>query len=303
MNLKNKTKKFLLISACLLIGIIGVSRFCHTQTAGFRLSKIRSNLMDQTAIANTTDDEKRFLNALFQQKFVYLGRGLQSFVFASEDGKYVLKIFNNRYQQKISLFSFLSHLPMVGNWAQERTAYYQGKLAKTFSSYQIAFNEMRDQTGLIYAHLLPSSNIPSTLTLVDKLNISHSLNPNQIGFLVQRRATLVFPALKEYVYRRDLEGAKQAISSLVNLFFWKWRHAIVDNDPLIRTNYGVIDGRVIQIDVGPLSKETTSPIPIEQQRQEILHITASLKYWLTENSPELIPYLDRELQQQLSSVE
>ena len=158
---------------------------------------------------------------------------------------------------------------------------------------------MRDQTGLVYAHLTTSSNIPESLTLIDKLNISHALNPNQIGFLVQKRATLVFPALKEYVYRRDLEGAKKTISSLVNLFFWKWQHAIADNDPLIRTNYGVIDGKVIQIDVGPLSKESASPVPIEQQRQEILHITASLKYWLTENSPELIPYLDQELQQQL----
>jgi hypothetical protein len=296
-----KIKKLLLISVCALISVIALSRFCHTQTAGFRVAKIRCNLMDTIAITNPPPKDTEFLNALFQQKFTYLGRGQQSFVFASEDGQYVLKVFNNRYQEKISLFSLLSHLPWMDHWAQERATYYQGKLAKTFNSYQLAFNEMKEQTGLIYAHLFPSSNIQSALVLTDKLNISHSLDANQLGFLVQKRATLVYPALKEYLYRRDLEGAKQTISSLVNLFFWKWQHSIADNDPLIRTNYGVIRGKVIQIDVGPLSKEMGPPLPAEEHRQEILHITASLKNWLTKNGPELIPYLDQELQQQLSS--
>lgn len=257
--------------------------------------------MDQAPLSCSVETEKAFLNALLQQKFVFLGRGLQSFVFASEDGEYVLKVFNNRYQRKIQLFSFFSYFPFIGHWAKERACYYQGKLAKTFNSYQIAFHEMKDLTGLIYVHLLPTSDISHPLTLVDKLNIAHLIDPNQTGFLIQKRATMVFPALKEYVHKGDLEAAKQAISSLVQLFFWKWQHAIADNDPLIRTNYGFIDGKAIQIDVGPLSKEAALVDNKEQQKREILRITASLKFWLTENSPELIPFLDRELQQQLSS--
>lgn len=300
MNFKAKAKILLLSFSC-VIGAIAVARFCHHQTEGFKLTKVQSNLIENTPIAST-DVDKAFLAALLQQKFNFLGRGLQSFVFASQDGEYVIKVFNNRYQRKIALFSFLSYFPWIGHWAKERAAYFRGKLNKTFDSYKIAFDEMKDKTALVYVHLQPTMDLSEKLTLVDRLNISHQLDPNRIGFLVQRRAKLAFPALKEYVNKNDLEGAKHAISSLLELFFWKWRHSIQDNDPLIRTNYGFIEGDAVQIDVGPLSKGS-DPLNRDQQQQEILRITSSLKFWLTENRPELIPYLDRELQQQLSSGE
>lgn len=298
MRFKIKTKTLLLFFAG-SISIIALARFCHHQTAGFQVVKIQHNLIDATPPLSSTEQELEFLNALSCQKFVFLGRGLQSFAFVSEDNKYVLKVFNNRYQNKISLFSLLTHFPWIGNWACARSAYYQKKLAQTFNSYQIAFSEMKDQTGLLYLHLFPTSDLRNPITLVDKLNISHSLDPNQTGFVIQKRAELVFPELKKYVNNHNLEGAKQALASLVDLFFWKWRHAIHDNDPLIRTNYGFIDGKAIQIDIGPLSKDSLIS-DLKQQQAEIQHITASLKFWLTENSPELIPFLDRELQEQLS---
>jgi hypothetical protein len=294
-----KIKPLLIFSLC-LISTIALARFCHHQTEGFRLAKIQHNMLVDHPVVQTNEEEKALLNIFLQKKFTFLGRGLQSFAFASEDGEYVLKIFNNRYQRKICFFSLLSHAPLIDHWAKDRATYYQGKLAKTFHSYQIAFSEMKDQTGLVFVHLHPTSDIPQKLTLIDKLNISHSIDPNQTGFLIQKRASLVYPTLKEYINKNDFEGAKQAISSLIDLFFWKWHHDILDNDPLIRTNYGFIDGKAIQIDVGPLSKQTTFT-DMEQHRQEILRITSSLKFWLNENCPELIPFLDRELQKQLSS--
>ncbi len=297
MHLKRVVKTLLFVSVSTL-GLIVLSRFCHRQTEGFQLTKIQDNLI-QSDLAMSSEQDKTFLRELFKQKFVFFGRGLQSFAFASEDGRYVIKVFNNRYQQKIALFSFCSHVPFLGSWAGKRAQYYRGKLARTFNSYQLAFDEMRPQTGLIYTHLSPTADISEQIVLVDKLHIEHRIDPNQIGFLVQKRATLVFPALKEYITGRDLEGAKQAISSLIDLFFWKGEHAIVDNDPLIRTNYGFIEGKAVQLDVGPLAKGSRAPDP-EAYRQEICRIAASLKFWLTENGPELIPFLDRELQQPLS---
>jgi hypothetical protein len=298
MTLKNKIKPFLYFVVA-LVGIISLSRFCHRQTEGFRISKIQSNFIPSLPKSHS-EEEKEFLNALLRQKFVFLGRGLQSFVFASEDGQYVIKVFNNRYQQKITLFSWLSHFPFLSHWAKERASYYQRKLTQTFNSYQIAMKEMKDQTGLIYTHLFPTLDLPSKLTLIDKINIAHTLNPNHLGFLVQKRATLVFPTLKEYIDNHDIDGAKSALASLLNLFFWKWDHAILDNDPLIRANYGFIDGKAVQIDVGPLSKAIDIPNKKFYQT-EIHRITASLKFWLTENDPELARFLDQELQQHLSS--
>ncbi len=300
-NFKRIINNTLIIFLC-VFSCIGVARFCHHATQGFRLSKVRSNLIESEKIYDAESSDREFAHKLFHQKFHYLGRGLQSFVFESEDGNYVLKLFNNRYQRKIHFFSILSHLPFIRSWALLRAEYYQGKLTKTFKSYKIAFEDMKDKTGLLYTHLERTSNLPTRATIVDRLNICHEINPNNMGFLVQKKATLVYPALKEYLSHQNIEGAKHALSSLVDLFFWKWRSGIDDNDPLIRTNYGFIGEEAIQIDVGPLSKPTTFP-DIEEKRAEIEKITTSLKFWLNENAPELIPFLDQELQQQLQSFE
>lgn len=287
---------FLLIGACALVG---VARFCHHATRGFSLTKIQGNLLEGKTEAEPVSADIR---AIFEQKFHYLGRGLQSFAFESEDQRYVLKLFNNRYQRKIALFSLLAPLPFVHEWALEHRHYYTEKLRKTYGSYKIASDEMADKTGLIYLHLQATTDLPRELTLVDPLMIQHRIDPNQTGFLIQKKANLVYPTLKAYVEERDWEGAKQAIASLLEIFFWKARHAIADNDPLIRTNYGFIDGKAVQIDVGPLSKLQTAQ-STEQQHKEIVRITTSLKYWLNENASELTAFLDQELQQQLSLQE
>jgi hypothetical protein len=299
MNFRPKVKSFLLILAY-VAAIVAVARFCHHATQGFRLSKIQSNLPPKAALASTSEKDQKFVSQICCQKFHFIGKGMQSFVFESEDGAHVLKIFNNRYQRKIHLFSFLGHFPLLSQWAITQTQYFEKKLDRTFKSYQIAIEEMSEKTGLLYVHLSPTANLPSKLTLIDRLNICHEIDPNTTGFLIQKKAGLVYPELKKYLLIHDMDGARHALSSLVDLFFWKWRHAIADNDPLIRTNYGFINGEAIQIDVGPLSKQTVLQ-NLEQRREEIGRITASLKFWLNENAPELIPFLDQELQQQLSS--
>jgi len=272
-------------------GVILLSRFCHKQTEGFRLTKIEQNLKEGTE-TTLSQEQKQFVSELLRQKFSFLGRGKQSFVFASEDGQYVLKVFNNRYQRKIGLLSLLTPFPWIGTWAKSQTNYCQKKLAGTFESYEIALEEMPEQTGLVFLHLSPTEELSSPLLLVDKLQITHSLDPNQVGFLIQKRARLIYPTLKECLQQGDKAAAERLLSSLIDLFLWKWEHGILDNDPLIRTNYGLAEGKVIQIDVGPLSKGTLSP---EEQKKELFRITASLRSYLSEQAPDLLPCLDQKL--------
>ncbi len=300
MNINYKIKRLLLLSG-VVFSLIATARFCHHATKGFKLSKIRSNFLIPQDSLLANDAEKAFISSLFEQKFHFHARGLQSFVFLSDDGKYVLKLFNNHYQKKIQLFSFLSSLPGVRSWASKQMQSFDHKLEMAFKSYTIAFNEMQDKTGLIYMHLSPTLNLPSTLTIVDPLHICHEINPNQMGFLIQKKATLVYPTLQEYMIQQDIEGAKLALSSLVELFFWKWQHKIEDSDPLIRTNYGFIDHRAVQIDVGPLSKQVHFK-DFEDKQKETERIMASLKYWLSENAPELIPFLNQELQKNYTEM-
>ncbi len=282
--------KLLILCGCL----IGTARFTHHQTHGFRLSKIQNNFCEESVwIASDLPSEE-----LFTQRYHYLGRGLQSFVFASEDGKYVIKLFNNRYQRHMSAYCLLSTLPLLGPWAQERYAYFHAKLLKTFSSYQIAENELHSEAGLVFTHLNPSNNLPERLTIVDPLHIEHTINPNEFGFIIQKRANMVYPTLLSYIEAGHIEKAKDAIASLIHLFIAKYEKGIADNDPLIRTNYGFIDRTPVQIDVGPFSKAPLIADP-SHYSLEVLKATNSLKHWLEDHCPDLCPFLEETLKEQL----
>lgn len=284
---------------CLIALAIGAARFCHHQTRGFRLSKIAESTTPRPKEA-LEENCPAPIASLLDQQFHYFARGKQSFVFLSEDGEYVLKIFNNTYQRKIKAMHLLSFLPWIGQWAKEKELYFQSKLHRTFQSYQIAMSQMQEKSGLCYTHLFPSHSLPKKLTLVDPLHITHTVDPNTLGFLIQKRVQLAYPCLKSWIDAGKWEEAQAALHSLMELFFWKFRNGIADNDPLIRTNYGFTGTTACQIDVGPLSQDDSLK-KIAHQKTEITRIVASLKKWLNENGPDLIPFLDRELEDHLSS--
>ena len=158
---------------------------------------------------------------------------------------------------------------------------------------------MQEQTALLYVHLQKGAELPSSLFLIDRLNIAHPIDPNAIGFVIQKKVDLAYPALKKMIDEGKTSEASQALSSLLDLFFWKYGHGIADNDPLIRTNYGFLEGKAVQIDIGPLSKDE-AVCSQQYQQKESERVFASLKFWLIKNAPSLIPALDRELQERLS---
>jgi hypothetical protein len=282
------------IALCALLAI-AIARFCHHQTHGFRLSKIQNNLhTDVPPLSSSIEMDQ--LDAILHQPFHYFNRGLQSFAFLSADGKYVLKIFNNRYQRQIALFGLLSQLPFCHLWAHEQLLYYQQKLQRTFESYQIAASELKTETALIYAHLAPSTNLPSSFTLIDPLEISHEIDLNRYGFVLQRKVDMAYPTLLKLIQAGNITEAKEKISALVQLLINRCERGIADNDPLIRTNFGFLDQRAIAVDIGPFSKDPAISNPAIY-RPEIRRITTSLNHWLNEQAaPELTHFLEEQLE-------
>lgn len=291
------SKRFLL--SCLVVLLcIGAARFCHHQTKGFRLTKIQNNLDIGPALSRPlSENDLQLIRSLFAYPFHYLGRGKQSFAFASDDGVHVIKIFNNENKRKTTWWLLVSQLPFLREWAGLKSLLWKTKWEKAFESYRIAFDEMKDKTGLVYIHLNQTEELPP-LTLIDPLRICHRIDSNSLGFLIQKKAKLVYAALDEMIQAHDRVKAERAIIGLIDLCLWKCRQGIHDNDPLIRTNFGILDDEVIQIDVGPLSKDFSTHDP-DHIRKEIFRITASLKNWLNEHSPELAVFLDQQLEERL----
>jgi hypothetical protein len=260
-----KNLKMIAQCALLIVSTIGVARFCHYQTAGFRMSKIAQNYI----LGEKVEPPDAQTNAILGQKFRYLGRGMQSFAFVSEDDKYVLKLFNNKYQKKL--------------YNKELCAQ---KLQKTFNSYKIAYSLMKEECGLVYMQLSPSQFFEGPTIIIDKLNISHSIDLNNSAFVIQKKADNVYSTLQKLLEQDKIEEAKRALFSLLCLIDRKLQK-VSDTDPLIRTNMGFIGLQAIQIDLGPFA-----PTPSTNRKSDFKHITTSLKNWLQDHAPNLVTYVE-----------
>ncbi len=276
----------------------GLSRFCHKETQGFRMSKVVSNFSQNPnwEIPVPSSQEQKIIQGILDQKFTYLGRGFQSFVFLSEDQNYVLKLFNNAYQWRLCLLHAIPSLSPWQKWQKEKIQKIENKLEKTFLSYKIAFEELREHTGLIYVHLDATQPIHKRVTIVDKLGIEHPVDLDATGFLVQKKAELVYPRIARLMKDGRFDEAQNTISSLLKLLATRCKKGIADSDPLIRTNFGFLENQAVQIDVGPFSKDQMIQKP-EIFLKEIARITTSLKHWIENNHPELAPYLAEQLEE------
>lgn len=276
--MKSLFRKYWLL-ILILCAIVPIARFCHYQTRGMILTKFLHNTAPFEAKNVPMAKETK---ELLDQKFIYFARGLQSFSFLSEDGKTVLKIFNNRYQRRLY---FLRWLPSSA-WKHSRINYNLAKWEQTFRSYQLSNDLLQKETGLIHMQLSPQNHHLST-TLIDKLGIAHHIDLNVVAFALQKKAVMAY----EYLSNCSPSNAKSSIEKIVQLTHHKIKLGLKDNDPLTRTNLGFLDEKPMQIDLGPFTKNQ------ETYKQETVRIDLlSLKHWLEKNHPEYVKYLDESIQ-------
>lgn len=257
----------------LIVSVYALSRFCHHQTAGFSMAKIKDNTFPLVSSSDAIP---------LTGEFRYLGRGVQSFSFVSEDGSMVLKIFNNRYQQKQFWYQFLPFTK-----AKRKVA--ENKLKRNFNSYKIAYDELKEETGLLYFHPSPTNHLCQTVILVDKLGIKHPLDLDCTGFIVQKKATLFYPYLDALMKKNDLIKAKESLAAFIILLQACFEKGIGDNDPLVRTNFGFVGDVPMHIDVGPFYKKESLK---ENYREELIKSTLNLKHWLEAHYPPLATHFD-----------
>ncbi len=287
-----------IVRPSLLIALIGVGgilakQFCYKKTDGFALYKVLSSLAYNPAWDVGPQDPPA-LSKIFDQPFHYLAKGAQSYVFVSEDGETVIKFFRIYHlQPPLWLTSLAFPLPLQPFKLSKMIAKAE-ELDKDFQSYKIAYEEMKEETGLLYLHLNKTSHLKKTLTLYDKIGVVYHLDLDQMEFLVQRRATLVYPAIDALAKTEGTEAAKEAITSLVNLLMQRCKKGIFDKDPDLNTNFGFIGKTPLQIDIGRYRLATARQDPAIY-RDEIVRITDNFRQWLDQSYPPLSEHLLEEI--------
>lgn len=239
-----------------------------------------------------SSDELDATIAILRQPFYYLGKGRQSFVFASNDGKYVLKLFNHyryRYPKIMEIFPLPSFLHSIraGKLAKKRD-----KLFYYFGSYRIAFDHLKDESALVCVHLNRTNNIFPHATVYNRSGYPFDIDLNAMAFVVQKKAQPIYPSLLKMIH----EGKGfLAVDSFLEVLFARVQQNIADGDIDIGINYGFIEERAICFDVGRLYFDENLRTK-ELFLQEVLQSSRQLQRWLQSRFPEGKAYFDRQVQ-------
>lgn len=262
-----------MMKRCLLILfsiplVCAIERFCHAQTDGFAIVNIASS--SRPNLRWEVENPCKWDNIL-QQKFTYLSCGAQAYVFESADGRYVLKFFK---QQHMRIPPIFQKIPLPKKWNSYRKKKIIKKRAlldSTFESMRIAFTKLREETALVALHLNKTTTLTPKLTIVDKIGVAHTIDPNQYEFVLQKKAKLAYEEIERWMATGREEKAQALITQAVMLSKKRIDLHVFDKDPDFSTNFGVVEGKLVQIDIGRFSEK------IEKDPEELYRITRALK--------------------------
>jgi hypothetical protein len=286
------------VKICLFIlSLVLAKRFCFKQTDGFALHKIHSPLpycLDWETTPLPAEDNGELMKIL-DQPFDYLARGAQAYVFASRDRKTVIKFFRVYHLMPPLWMTCLNFPPPLQPYKIAKMIRKREGMKRDFQSYKIAFEELKEETGVLYVHLNKTSDLNKKLTIYTKIGIAHEVDLDGLEFIVQKRASLFYPSIEQFVHEEGIESAKGAISSLIQLLQARRGKGIYDKDPDLLTNFGFIGKTPVQIDIGRFSKWRRAENQ-ENSRDEIIRITDDFRKWLDEKYPPLSEHLLAEIE-------
>lgn len=246
-------------------------------TRGFRLSKLTIDMPFhpewevKEAVAG--------IEAILEQPYRFLGKGAQMYVFASHDGNYVVKLF--RYDQPLNPVRALLRRKKKDPATNAR---------KMLDAAKLAFNEAREETGLVYIHLNPTEGELPRFFCTDPLRRRRTLPLDHYRFVVQKRVTPFREALLKAM-EEDPQEVQNKIDAFLTLLLSRTAKGIYNSDPNLSRNFGFLGDRAIELDFGNYSKRCFD------SRKEMEKYTARLRRWLKKKGPEWVSYLDARVEE------
>lgn len=230
------------------------------------------------------------LNAILSQPFTYLGEGHQCIAFESQDHQYVLKIPLRKSPP------WWHQLPFLAQKQQKEITYsIHKKLIKDSARYLLAFEHLREETGLIYVHLNRTTFLNRKIQVQDKAGKHHIIDLDPIEFFLQKKAQLIIPTLDQWMKEGQIDHAKQGLTNLVKLFYTRFSKGIEDPEQHLEGNFGFLGTEAVQIDIGHIRKQQ-QPLDKAVEKEKIWRLLAPLKKQLESNYPELDRHLETAFQ-------
>lgn len=271
--------------------ILGLILFCSTVAEGLYLAKDgfscrRIHSLDYQ-ITENWDEE---IDNVLEQTFHYLGRGRQCFAFASNDGKYVLKL----PRTDIYKTPFWARVLPVQSYRFQLEAKRRIREKFILNSFQISFDELKRETGLLAIHLGQSPSKGKKLTLIDASGSKHRLPLEKTSFVLQYKQPILMEAFSAALQKGAPKEAERILDALLIVVVERAKKGILNRDRSFLRNYGFDGEKAYQIDVGSFFRNQNLD-PIAAYQKSICDSIDPIQEWLTLNAPEMATYLNIQL--------
>lgn len=230
----------LLLAGCIFIFPASLKRCTHS----FHAQRLIVDLPDRENWKTVFHIPQEEIYAILSQPFEYLNRGSQAFVFASIDGKYVLKLYLFESPKETLMNSFFHRQDY------SRSDYAALRSIKTLNALAAADHYVPEQTGLVFAHLnLTSDNLP-LVHLSGPAWHRMQLDLNRVRFVLQRRVRPLAEPLIEAYLNNDRQRFDSLIREIDSLLSQRIACQIRNADPTLFDNFGFLEDRAVEIDFG-----------------------------------------------------
>ena len=224
---KQYFKLILLVIWPVMLFIIGL-QFCSSPS-GFSNAKISSNFVFRDALIQKPPTSAEFtkIEDVLHQKFYYFDSGTHCYIFISEDQKYVIKFFKMR---RLTPKYWLNYLPLP--WLEklrfEKIQRRERLRQETFESFKSAFEDFKEETGLLFVHLNKTKYLHDKAIFVDKEGKEHLVSLNKVPFVLQKKAQMIFPYVSDLIDQGQSPRALEALSSVLRLIKDRCQKGYVD---------------------------------------------------------------------------
>lgn len=283
-----KKALFVIIPIALMVATV---HFYNEWTDGFSVRQLTSQLPYNVLfeVGPLHGSEKERVASILDQPYRYIGKGCQFYAFESKDRKHVIKFLK---QKHLRTFSELSTLPMphfLRKKAEAQITRRKLRVDNLFSSCKLAYEELSDESGLVYIHLNRTPIFKQKIQITDKLGFKHTLNLDDYEFILQKRAISV----KEVFAGIEDQELERRVALLVDLVKSRCEKGIRDRDRSFVQNVAFsLDGEhALFIDVGQFYKDPTILLENEQQA-DVKKRLGNLRYWVEEKSPALLESIE-----------
>lgn len=239
-------------------------------------------------------EEKQQIAAILDQSFAYLGKGCQAYVFESADEQYVIKFFKHQRFRPQAWIDWLTFIPPVKDYQLQKAEEKKEKLDKVLTSWKIAFEELKAETGVVYVHLNKSDEWQKAVAIRDKLGLHHDVDIDQTEFLLQRKAVMLCPSIDQLVKEERGAEAELLLDRLLVMLLSEYSRGYADNDHALMQNTGVLDGFPVHIDIGQFIYNDVVKAP-KVYKQELYDKTYKFHKWLQDRHPALADHLEARL--------